>query len=64
MKKCPKSGSENIKIGEYIGSEVLKCNDCGFDESKELDVFPEEKVSQKAKESYSPYKAGGSKRSR
>ncbi len=62
--KCPECGSKNLKkenddlIGEYI-----ICLDCGFDESLEYDVYPDEKKSQKAKGSYSVYKHGGGRRS-
>ena len=63
-KKCPKCGSLNAKTIDYLGSKVIKCSDCGFDESELLDVFPSEKSSQKAKGSYSPYKTGGSRRTK
>ncbi len=61
-KKCPKCSSLNVKSISYLGAKVLKCSDCGFDESALLDVFPEDKSSQKAKGSYSPYKTGGPRR--
>ena len=61
-KKCPKCGSLNVKHADYLGAKVIKCNDCGFDESELLDVFPSEKSSQKAKGQYSVYKTGGSRR--
>ena len=63
-KKCPKCNSEKIKLVEYLGIKSVKCTNCGFDESKQYDVFPEEKISQKEKGRYSPYKAGGFKRTR
>ncbi|MDP3766000.1 MAG: hypothetical protein Q8R04_05800 [Nanoarchaeota archaeon] len=64
MKKCPKCGSENIKFKNYLGIKTIKCNDCGFDESKVYEVYPEEKKSQKAKGKYAVYKTGGSLRTR
>lgn len=62
MNKCPKCGSKNIKIYDYLGAKVVKCNNCSFDESNLYEVFPEEKKSQKAKGKYSIYKTGGSRR--
>lgn len=64
MDKCPKCGSKDVKLYSYIGSKIIKCGDCGFDESKIYEVYPEEKKSQKAKGSYSVYKTGGSQRTR
>ena len=58
-KICPKCGSSKIKIINYMGVKCVVCSDCGFDESKQYDVFPEEKISQKAKGTYTPYKVGG-----
>lgn len=58
-KRCPKCNSDDAKMMEYMGVKCIICNNCGFDESAQYDVFPEEKKSQKAKGSYSPYKAGG-----
>ena len=60
--KCPQCGSKNIKFYTYLGIKTLKCNNCGFDESKIYEVYPEEKKSQKAKGKYTPYKTGGSRR--
>ena len=64
MKKCPKCGSENIKVVKYLGIKTIKCNACGFDESSVYDVHHEQKTSQKAKGRYNVYKAGGSRRTR
>ncbi len=58
-KKCPKCSSGNVKIIDYLGAKCIVCNDCGFDETKQYEVFPEDKTSQKAKGSYMPYKTGG-----
>jgi len=58
-KKCPKCKSNNVKIIKYMDVKCVLCSNCGFDESKQYEVFPEEKKSQKAKGRYTPYKAGG-----
>ena len=62
--KCPKCKSSNIKLISYRDIKCIVCKDCSFDESKEYEVYPEEKVSQKEKGRYTPYKAGGFKRTR
>lgn len=62
--KCPVCSSKNIKLVDYIGVKCILCLDCGFDERKHYEVFPEEKVSQKEKGRHSPYKKGGSERAR
>ena len=64
MRKCPKCGSYNVEPYMYESAEVIKCSDCGFDEGSEFEQYPTEKTSQKAKGSYTPYKAGGSQRAR
>ena len=64
MNKCPKCGSKNIKLYDYLGAKVIKCNNCGFDESSVYEVFQEQKTSQKAKGKYSVYKKGGTQRIR
>ena len=64
MGKCPRCLSENLKEVEYLGMKCILCNDCGYDERNELDVFPEEKTSQKEKGRYNPYKTGGKNRSK
>ena len=58
-KICPKCKSNNVKIIKYMGVKCVLCSNCGFDESKQYEVFPEEKKSQKAKGRYTPYKVGG-----
>ena len=63
-KKCPKCKLNNIKLIDYLGVKCIICRNCGYDESKQYDVFPENKVSQKEKGRYSPYKTGGFKRNR
>ena len=57
--KCPKCNSDNIKLIKYMDIECVICSNCGFDESEQYEVFGEEKKSQKAKGSYTPYKSGG-----
>lgn len=47
-----------------MGVKCIVCNNCGFDESKQYDVYPEGKTSQKEKGRYTPYKAGGFKRTK
>ena len=57
--KCPKCKSSNVKIVDYMDIKCIVCKNCGYDETKQYDVYPEEKTSQKEKGRYSPYKAGG-----
>lgn len=64
MPKCPKCGSYNVKLLEYQGIKVKKCNNCGFDERSLYEVYPEEKKSQKEKGRYTKYKIGGSRRTK
>ena len=63
-KACPQCNSNNIKKINYLGVNCIVCKDCGFDETKQYEVYPDEKVSQKAKGRYTPYKAGGFKRTK
>ncbi len=64
MNRCPECGSKNIKHYNYLGSKVIKCSNCGFDEATIYEVYPEQKTSQKAKGRYTPYKVGGKQRIR
>ncbi|MBI2658399.1 hypothetical protein HYX08_06940 [Candidatus Woesearchaeota archaeon] len=64
MGKCPRCGSNNVKVLSYMGIKVIKCNECGFDERAVYEVYPEQKASQKAKGRYTIYKKGGSQRTR
>jgi len=64
MNKCPKCGSKDTKLVDYLGAKIVKCNNCGFDESSVYEVYPEQKTSQKAKGRYNIYKTGGSQRAR
>ncbi|MBW2975932.1 hypothetical protein KY347_00640 [Candidatus Woesearchaeota archaeon] len=63
-KKCPECGSGNIKIIGYAGIKCILCGNCGYDESRQYEVYPEEKKPQKEKSRYTPYKAGGFGRGR
>ena len=60
--KCGKCGSDNVKIVAYQGTNCIVCDECGYDEREELDLVPEDRSSQKAKDSFSPYKTGGPRR--
>ena len=62
MAKCPKCGSKEAKIQSYMNIKIIKCSNCGFDESTVYDIVPEQKTSQKAKGKYSAYKTGGHRR--
>jgi len=64
MRKCPKCGSYNVEPYLFQSVEVMKCNECGYDEGEEFEHYPTEKTSQKAKGKYSVYKKGGSQRAR
>ena len=61
---CPKCDSPDAKLVDYMGAGCIVCGSCGYDQRDELEVFPEEKGSQKAKGHYSPYKTGGPKRTK
>lgn len=63
-KKCPKCKSENIKLVDYLSIKAVKCNDCGFDETNEYEVFPEQRETQREKTKFTPYKKGGKARTR
>jgi hypothetical protein len=62
MKSCPKCKSENVKLVDHLTIKCLICLDCGFDERTTYDVYPSHRTNQKEKGNFSPYKAGGSKR--
>ena len=63
MTKCPQCDSENVEYYKFMGATVMRCKSCKFDEGEELELYPEERGSQKAKGGYSPYQAGGGRRS-
>ena len=62
--KCPKCGSKNIKIVDYMGAKVLVCKKCGYDERDSLSIVPEQRTSQREKTRHSPYRTGGGKRTK
>jgi len=64
QKRCPKCNSGHIDAVDYMGVKALICLTCGYDESSEMEAGGGARTNQKAKASYSPYKAGGSKRTR
>jgi transcription initiation factor TFIIIB Brf1 subunit/transcription initiation factor TFIIB len=64
MKKCPKCGSENIKLVDYAGAKVIVCKKCGYDETEELAITPSQRETQREKRKYSPYRTGGKSRIR
>ena len=59
QKRCPRCGSKDVKVVDYLGAKVLVCNKCGYDERVGLEVFPEQRETQREKRRFSPYKAGG-----
>jgi len=62
MKRCPKCLSDDIKEIDYMGTKMILCRNCGYDERDMHDVFAEGRVNQKAKKEFSPYKTGGKNR--
>ena len=60
--KCPKWSSDDVDIVDYMGAKCIVCKQCGYDESEELAVYPEERSTQRDKEAYNPYKSGGAQR--
>ena len=62
MSKCPKCGSDDVKIYDYLGVKTIKCSSCGFDEAADYDAVPEQRASQKAKGKYLVYRTGGPRR--
>ncbi|MBT4541086.1 hypothetical protein HOC35_06235 [Candidatus Woesearchaeota archaeon] len=53
--ECPKC-KKPCKLVEYLGAKVKVCS-CGYDERNDLDQYPEDKKSQKAKGEYCKYKS-------
>ncbi len=60
---CPQCHSETIRKVQYMGIICIVCNGCGYDERSLYEVYPEEKASQSQKGRYTPYRAGGPRRS-
>lgn len=64
-KMCPVCGSKNITVKEIRGFHSICCKDCTFDEEHDYDAaYPEERSTQAGKTKFSPYKRGGSQRTR
>jgi DNA-directed RNA polymerase subunit M/transcription elongation factor TFIIS len=61
---CPKCKSPHVILEEYQGLDCIVCNDCGYDESQQYEVYPEHKSSQKAKGKFNVYKSGGKNRTK
>ncbi len=61
-KNCPKCGSKDIEIEPYMDLNCILCKQCGYNEANQYEIYPENKASQKAKGKFTPYKAGGGKR--
>tara|TARA_Y100000310_G_scaffold336148_1_gene419963 strand:- start:9 stop:206 length:198 start_codon:yes stop_codon:yes gene_type:complete len=62
--QCPKCGSKEIKLVNYINIKALVCKSCQYDERNEFEPDSNQRTSQKAKGSYTPYKTGGSRRTK
>ena len=60
--KCSKCSSKDVIVTDYMGAKCIVCKHCGYDESEKLAVYPEERSTQRDKESYNPYKSGGAQR--
>jgi len=60
--RCPKCGSDKVKLVDYVGARCIVCSNCGYDETTVYDVYPSQKTSQKQKGRFTPYKVGGGKR--
>ncbi len=58
-KKCPKCNSEDLESVDYLNIKAVKCKKCGFDETEEYEVFPEQRETQREKTRFTPYKKGG-----
>ena len=39
--ECPKCKSKHIDAVELMGSKFLICLSCGYDESEEMEAYPE-----------------------
>lgn len=61
--KCEKCKSSKVRPYKYENADCYECNNCGYDSCEDVE-FPEERTSQKAKGQFSPYKTGGSKRTK
>ena len=63
-KKCPRCNSNDVRIIDHMGIKCIVCSKCGYDGSKQYEVYPEDKKSQKVKGRYTPYKVGGFRRTK
>ncbi len=61
--KCPKCGRD-ARILMYFGVYLIRCGNCGYDESSQYDIVADQRKSQREKTKHSPYKIGGKQRSR
>ena len=61
MKLCPKCKSSNTEEVKIKNTKGLVCNNCGYDETINI---PEERTTQREKRKYTPYKKGGSLRTK
>ncbi len=58
---CPKCKSLQVDVEGYQGVSCVICKDCGYDQCRELEVYPETKTNQKAKAQGTVYRTGGPK---
>lgn len=64
-KMCPVCGSKNIELKLKNGFTYICCKDCEYDEGEDYDAaYPGERLTQKGKTQHTPYKRGGSQRTR
>ena len=64
-KKCPVCKSPNVEEKEGDGANYLICKDCKYNELEDWDeAYPEERNRQQGKTRHTPYKRGGSQRTR
>ena len=62
MTLCPKCKSPKTTTNDDNGIIFITCNVCDYDELEEF--YPQTRKSQREKTKHSPYKIGGSSRSR
>lgn len=64
VQRCPRCNSDKVRFEKFIGIKCLVCSNCGYDERKELSTASGDRSRQKGKSSFTPYRAGGGKRTR
>ncbi|MEK6901668.1 MAG: hypothetical protein AABX37_04955 [Nanoarchaeota archaeon] len=64
MPHCPKCRSSDVKVISEGELSFSHCNRCHYDELAEEIVEESHRNSQREKEKFSPYKAGGSARTK